>query len=381
MTIQTHNWCPTCQVGVHDHNVICTVCGEMLGPPPEASSRQRNANSASSFAVGQGVRAIPEFVTEDFRLVGREMRTMLSSLSGTVPGVYNDGGDGDWQTIPAELMVQESHVRRPTAKKALAAIPRIVLDDKSALFRQALLELFSSSSSRASSVANFTCVPAEFGPTEVSEIEGILIVASPRTAKGGLSDGTKRSIQQSSTAIVYIERGDGITFVNKAIQAQQAGARAVVIGNNMSSPWPYIMKDSVGEAEELGLTIPVVMIKHEDTKALLELYETCKNSSTTSQEVVCARFKIQSLGKDCAVCCDVFGVTEIIMCLPLCGHVFHEKCVLAWLSAHNTCPFCRRELPTDDVDYERERRRAQRTHGGSNSAGGGSEAQWSGYYG
>jgi hypothetical protein len=304
---------------------------------------------------------------------------MLSSLSGSVPGIYNDGGDeGDWQTIPPELLVQESHSRRPTAKKTLEAIPRIVLNDKSTLFRQALLEF---SSSETSSVVDFTCVPAEFGPTEATEIEGPLVVASPRTAKGGLSDGTKRSIQQSPTAIVYLERGDGITFVNKAIQAQQAGARAVVMGNNVSAPWPYIMKDSVGEAEKLGLKIPVVMIKQEDTKILLDMSDTGKSISKNRHDAVRGRLKIQSLAKDCVVCCDTFSVTEIVMCLPLCGHVFHEKCAMVWLSSHNTCPFCRRELPTDDPGYEQERRRAQRTHGGSNSAGAGGAAQWSGYYG
>mmetsp|Transcript_36965 Transcript_36965/g.118553 ORF Transcript_36965/g.118553 Transcript_36965/m.118553 type:complete len:83 (+) Transcript_36965:1034-1282(+) len=29
-----------------------------------------------------------------------------------------------------------------------------------------------------------------------------------------------------------------------------------------------------------------------------------------------------------------------------CRHTFHEECLRAWLSKHNTCPTCRAKLPT-----------------------------------
>ncbi|XP_076947552.1 uncharacterized protein LOC143619537 [Bidens hawaiensis] len=54
----------------------------------------------------------------------------------------------------------------------------------------------------------------------------------------------------------------------------------------------------------------------------------------------------------CAVCKDEVVVGELVTQLP-CGHGYHGGCILPWLAVRNTCPVCRHELPTDDVDYER----------------------------
>ncbi|MCO5607160.1 hypothetical protein L7F22_061353 [Adiantum nelumboides] len=57
----------------------------------------------------------------------------------------------------------------------------------------------------------------------------------------------------------------------------------------------------------------------------------------------------------CAICKDVVALNEPAKQLP-CLHLYHSACILPWLSARNSCPVCRYELPTDDPDYEEQRK-------------------------
>lgn len=63
---------------------------------------------------------------------------------------------------------------------------------------------------------------------------------------------------------------------------------------------------------------------------------------------------------DCAVCKDEMSIgSEAVLQLP-CNHKYHGECIVPWLETRNTCPVCRYELPTDDVDYERRKRHIRR---------------------
>eukprot|EP00249_Psilotum_nudum_P015329 c25267_g1_i1 orf=497-2113(+) len=53
----------------------------------------------------------------------------------------------------------------------------------------------------------------------------------------------------------------------------------------------------------------------------------------------------------CAICKDMISLNETAKQMP-CLHLYHDDCILPWLSSHNSCPVCRYELPTDDVNYE-----------------------------
>lgn len=53
----------------------------------------------------------------------------------------------------------------------------------------------------------------------------------------------------------------------------------------------------------------------------------------------------------CAICKELFTLGNETTQLP-CLHLYHAHCIVPWLSARNSCPLCRYELPTDDKDYE-----------------------------
>ncbi|XP_047338633.1 E3 ubiquitin ligase BIG BROTHER-related-like [Impatiens glandulifera] len=64
----------------------------------------------------------------------------------------------------------------------------------------------------------------------------------------------------------------------------------------------------------------------------------------------------------CAVCKDEINIDGEAKQLP-CNHHYHSDCIIPWLGIRNTCPVCRHELPTDDLDYEmRKTRRIGNAH-------------------
>ncbi len=267
-----------------------------------------------------------------------------------------------------------------------------------------------------------------------------LVLCTPRTTRGGqLSTQTHSEIaflrKHGIPFIAYVTRGDNVTFVQKALVCQRAGMVStdsssqqqqqhkqqsnpnlsssltsssttsrcigVIVGNATSTGnghevWPYIMQDPKKEAQQFGLEVPVVMIRRDDGRRLVQWATTTTTNVTSSTAVsslnskkllndkhddyddeinnnytsyfytpcrIIIRNKDSDESNSCPVCADSFAIGNIIVRLPNCGHVFHEACALAWLTRHNTCPYCRSEMPTEDEEYERERRRRQRSAG------------------
>ena len=51
---------------------------------------------------------------------------------------------------------------------------------------------------------------------------------------------------------------------------------------------------------------------------------------------------------DCAICTEPFTGTKAIVRME-CTHEYHALCLEHWLKMKNSCPVCRREIPSEDV--------------------------------
>ena len=63
--------------------------------------------------------------------------------------------------------------------------------------------------------------------------------------------------------------------------------------------------------------------------------------------------KLKEIGfeNSCSICKNKFKIGEEWLLMP-CKHLFHENCLMQWITKRNSCPVCRYELPTDDKNYE-----------------------------
>ena len=158
-----------------------------------------------------------------------------------------------------------------------------------------------------------------------------------------MAESTLLNASDLTSSLAVVNRG-AITFVQKALRLQAAGAAGVVVVQ-MAPVWPYTMRDTKGEAMDSrgALAVPVVMIRKEDGDKLRSLKQ--------GPSALRGCLHVKPLETSCPVCQEEYAPGHIATRLP-CRHVFHEHCISLWFKKHNTCPNCRFEMPTDDEEYE-----------------------------
>lgn len=371
MTIRESNWCEDCEEECNGHSRVCTTCGGALTVRPSASTR----NPPPSF------RAMPDidaFLPAGLSTAGLSTADVLASVrrqvqattvlaqqavdnNNNTPIVTNTTGDG-WQAIPEALLdPQNGGGKTPTKKEVLNKLPREVLKENSACFFRVHLKVGNQ---------EYEGVTGELGllpslkQQNETKVEAPLWIPSTRQQRTG-----KEALENvpDPPFVALLERGDGISFFTKAYAAECQGAAAVIIVNDKAEPWPYIMKDSRTRAqkdEQGEVSIPTVMVSQAHGR---EIVSNRSKSSTCS-------LTISHNPQDhatCVVCRDTLQLGQTTLTLAnFCGHVFHEECALHWLKNHNTCPYCRRSLPTEEAGQESERRR-QMTSNNSSEGGNG----------
>jgi hypothetical protein len=409
----SRNWCPTCQEVCHDHDSICTICGDRLVDSPQPQHDETNPHqqqhpiSRNSLLVSSR-----DILMGHFHDVGSsDLRLLLEQLQHRIDDIDHEQSElmDRARSLVRILDPQQqnnaassNHSRRPTAQAVLDAIPRIQLTKHSAIFQQCSLQLMRKDDNTENSADNnlttaaasvavissleqpvIPAIPAEFGRTSFDQpirwTHCRIVIADPITAPGYLSQSTHQQIQQQygkhdgssssscrSRVLLCTMRGGNTTFIQKAQVAAAAGASALIVINHLKEPWPYIMKDSTGQARNMknGVaavsweSFPVVMISQAHGKELLRKQQPQtdppKEDKPNSPAPVESLEWILSMQKEtafpeCAVCTETFQPGACIVELPQCRHTFHETCALTWLQSHNTCPYCRHELPHGNV--------------------------------
>lgn len=195
-------------------------------------------------------------------------------------------------------------------------------------------------------------VPAAFGPPmSTPGVTGPLVPTQPLTAHPAVDNAPALA-----GAVALVKRGGG-PFAQKVLRAQEAGAVAVVVVQN-SAVWPYTMTDS---ANTPGITIPAVMVDEPTGDALVQAAADAAAAAAAHAEhksddpeplaTLTASLLCKGSSAMCVVCQEAYEADDVAIQMP-CLHVFHRGCLLEWLQRRNSCPMCRRQLPTDDKEYE-----------------------------
>lgn len=323
-------FCPDCDEDVEiteEDHFTCPVCGAGL---------QSRALNQSSSNISSG--------------------TSLESAMGPLVSLLGEEGMARLHEIAqgSELEQPLNPIQAPSrgaSAKVLASLHRFKVDEQHRILHEVVLEVFNESitgdtpSTQANKIRGvlFETHLGTFSPLPSQESSSAipLCVSEPLTAEPAIRNGA----MVDAGSAVLMSRG-GCTFAAKGLRAQSAGA-AVAVVINTQEVWPYVMRDTTGEAERGGLAIPVVMVPKSTGDLLLK---TLKNGEKCEVSL-----RVHPLEDSCPVCQEDYGVNESLIRLP-CRHMFHEECVLKWLEKHNTCPMCRHELPAADPSVNQIRR-------------------------
>lgn len=80
----------------------------------------------------------------------------------------------------------------------------------------------------------------------------------------------------------------------------------------------------------------------DEESQFLDSMDTIPTVEISSSMLCCSSSYDSSLL--CTICREDFVVGESARKLP-CNHLYHNDCIIPWLTSHNSCPLCRFELP------------------------------------
>jgi hypothetical protein len=184
-------------------------------------------------AQGGGEGGIASLPPGASALLRSSLQSLAAQQSASVPP-----GAELWETPPPEAMMPfaPGAADRPTATNILDRIPRIVVDERSAVLHTSTVALAPGGALHDSGARLvFDAVVGEFGRTPPYELAAAeMVVADPIHGCGGVASPEDK---RYAGKIVVFERGGGITFAMKAVEAAKRGAVGVIVLQNVAV-WP-----------------------------------------------------------------------------------------------------------------------------------------------
>lgn len=119
------------------------------------------------------------------------------------------------------------------------------------------------------------------------------------------------------------------------------------------------------QVEENQLMLMVRFLRESGFDELLNLHPESERLPPPASKEFVKNLKSRAVtihDEKCPICLapnENLTGNEKFITLP-CKHEFHETCILPWLEKTNSCPLCRAELKTDDVEYEERKKSKQR---------------------
>lgn len=292
--------CQDCEEEILDNYTICRICGGSIVTVATNSSIQES----------NGPRAALE---DSFReLFGEDVMSAFGDL------------------------FSEMAPSRKVSSSYFETLAKVVVDESKSILYDSYLEI--NGLKLLATLASFIALQINLN------IQSRLVLGIPEFGEAVLTDDCYDNI-------VILRRGK-VSFVQKALAAQNAGAKALIVIQD-TEKWPFVMTDSTNERSKLSeiLTIPVAMISSKDGAFLEDVIQGKKRrkkaTSTAAAESLelIGCFGILSMTGECIVCRDDFAVGSTIVKLP-CRHLYHADCLKMWVDRHNTCPMCRQEMPS-----------------------------------
>ena len=199
-------------------------------------------------------------------------------------------------------------------------------------------------------------IVASFGPQQFT-VCGNVVYIKPLNAC--------EPFNSYNNSICVAER-ENCTFIEKAINAQNAGCNALIVFDD-ASPLiqmsgqgtiniPCIFTNSIDQIgnytclisgnNNYGIDFVYVICGFFTFIGICIFCVCCRQFYKPSNNIIQYNYVdvIANINETCSICLDNYIETDAVIKIISCEHIFHKPCIERWLKNSNSCPQCRSQI-------------------------------------